>query len=443
MNREYLITDHPAKALAVFAFPMIIGNLFQQFYTMADQIIVGRFVSEDALAAVGASFSLTSVFIAVAIGGGVGASVMVSRYFGARDYARMRSSISTSLLTFLFVSILMGVLGILSGTDLMRWLNVPEKILGQAVLYLNIYFAGLPFLFLYNILSSMFNALGRSRIPLYLLIFSSLFNIVLDLVMVRQLGMGVAGVALATLIAQGISAVISFLIFRNVLKEYPGKENAPLFSAEELSRSLKIALPSILQQATINFGMVLVQSTVNLFGTEVIAGYAGASRVQNMCCVPMIAMGNAMSSYTAQNLGAKKIDRVIRGYRIGGYGMVGLFALILCILIQILKRWLAYLFLGDAGSALAVGTCVDYLRFTSFFYFFIGIKWATDGVLRGSGHMLMTVIANMANLAFRVIVAMVMAPRYGVQWVWYAVPIGWFVNWVISYAAYRTGKWKE
>ena len=187
MEKEYLLRERPLRALFLFALPMIVGNLFQQFYTMADSMVVGRYVSENALAAVGASYSLTNVFICVAIGGGAGASVLTSRYFGAREYDRMKGSISTALLSFLAVSLVLAALGLSLGREFMILLKTPEDILNMAVEYLNIYFCGLPFLFMYNVLSSMFNALGRSRIPLYLLIFSSVFNIVLDIWMVRSL----------------------------------------------------------------------------------------------------------------------------------------------------------------------------------------------------------------------------------------------------------------
>ena len=248
MEKEYLIREKPLKALLLFAFPMIIGNLFQQFYTMVDSVVVGRFVSENALAAVGASYSLTNVFISIAIGGGVGASVLVSRYFGARDYRRMKTSVSTALISFLVVSLALGGLGLLLGDQIMEVLNTPENIMEDAVTYLNIYFMGLPFLFMYNVLSAMFNALGKSRIPLYLLIFSSVFNVVLDLIMVCSFHMGVSGVAWATLIAQGISAVMAFLIFIREMRSYQSGEEIRWFDRREFGSMCRIALPSILQQ---------------------------------------------------------------------------------------------------------------------------------------------------------------------------------------------------
>ena len=210
MDKDYLIHKKPLAALLIFALPIIIGNFFQQTYTMADSAIVGRFVGEQALAAVGASYSLTNIFICVAIGGGMGASVIVSRYFGGKAYGKMKTAIYTACLSFLAVSILLGSVGLLFSKKILVLLNTPADVLDLAAEYLNIYFYGLPFLFMYNVFSSMFNALGKSRIPLFFLIFSSLFNIVLDLILVTRFGMGVAGVAWATWIAQGISAVFSF-----------------------------------------------------------------------------------------------------------------------------------------------------------------------------------------------------------------------------------------
>ena len=313
MDKEYLIQEKPLKALLFFAFPMIIGNLFQQFYTMADSVVVGRFVGENALAAVGASYSLTNVFISIAIGGGVGASVLTSRYFGARDYRKMKNSVSTALLSFLVVSLILGGTGLAFGREIMVLLNAPADILEDAVVYLNIYFLGLPFLFMYNVLSSMFNALGRSRIPLYLLIFSSVFNIVLDVIMVCSFHLGVAGVAWATLIAQGISAVLAFLIFLKEMKQFSGKGEQAWFDGREFAGMCRIALPSILQQSTVSIGMMLVQSVVNGFGAQMLAGYSAGMRIESICIVPMAAMGNVMSSYTAQNLGAGREDRVGKG----------------------------------------------------------------------------------------------------------------------------------
>ena len=442
MDKEYLIQEKPLKALLIFAFPMIIGNLFQQFYTMVDSVVVGRFVSEHALAAVGASYSLTNVFISIAIGGGVGASVLTSRYFGSREYRKMKTSVTTAMLSFLMVSLILGGIGLFFGQEIMKLLNTPENILEQATEYLNIYFLGLPFLFMYNILSAMFNALGRSKIPLYLLIFSSVFNIVLDVVFVREFHMGVAGVAWATLIAQGISAVVAFLLFVREMKQYQGEKGDTRFDKEEFSSMSRIALPSILQQSTVSIGMMLVQSVVNSFGAEMLAGFSAAMRIESICIVPMAAMGNVMSSFTAQNLGAGKQERVVKGYHTG-YGIVFGFGIILCVILEFFYQPLIGMFLGEEGTALAMSTGTDYLRFIGWFFAFIGLKMITDGLLRGAGDMKMFTVANLVNLSIRVIMAVTLAPVFGIAMVWYAVPVGWAANYVISFLEYRTGKWRK
>ena len=441
MKKEYLIEERPLKAMLVFAFPMIVGNLFQQFYTMVDSVIVGQFVGENALAAVGASYSLTNVFISIAIGGGVGASVLTSRYFGARDYRRMKESVYTALSAFLVVSILLGGVGLIFSRQILLALNTPVNILADATEYLNIYFIGLPFLFMYNVLSSMFNALGRSKIPLGLLIFSSLFNVGMDLYMVRALHMGVAGAAWATLIAQGISAVAAFVIFLRQMRGYRIEGKVSVFDLRTFSEMCRIALPSILQQSTVSIGMMLVQSVVNSFGSEVLAGYSAGSRIESIAVVPMSAMGNVMSSYTAQNLGAGRQGRVVTGYHTA-FGILAAFAAVICVILVPFAQPIIGLFLGEDGTALAMETGVSYLRFIGWFLMLIGMKMVTDGLLRGAGDMTMFTIANMVNLCIRVVISMTMAPRFGIGWVWYAVPVGWAANFIISYIEYRRGKWK-
>ena len=437
---EYLITDAPLKALTVFAMPMILGSFFQQVYNMADSIIVGQFVGSSALAAVGACAALTNVFICVALGAGVGAGVLVSRYFGARDYSKMKTIVSTSLISFLILSILLGVFGFGFSNIMMNALQTPADILDEAVLYLRVYFVGFPFLFMYNVLSAMFNALGKSRIPLYFLIFSSIFNVILDIIMVTKMDMGVAGVAWATLIAQGISAVLSFGVLLKNLKGLEGKQKT-LFDKMELAEMTRIAIPSILQQSTVSIGMMLVQSVVNGFGSEALAGFSAAMRIESICVVPMSAIGNAVSSFTAQNIGAERKDRVVMGLHAASK-MVIVCSVVICFFLEVFSHSMIMLFLGNEGTQIALFTGIGYLTFMGWFFCFIGFKMAVDGLLRGAGDMKMFTVANLVNLGIRVIIAVTCAPRFGIAMVWYAVPVGWFANWIISYAEYRTGKWK-
>ena len=511
MEKEYLLREKPLKALWLFALPMMVGNLFQQFYTMADSMIVGRFVGEDALAAIGASYALTNVFICIAIGGGVGAGVLTGRYFGAREYLRLRLCIRTALMTFLVLSLLLSAFGLLFCSAILRALHTPGNVLPMASAYLMIYFLGLPFLFLYNVLSAMFNALGRSRVPLYLLIFSSALNIGLDLCLVCGLELGIEGAAWATLAAQAISAVLSFLLFRRTLNQCTAPEpltdscdksiaesplrqsqdseipvhsmsdgiehhsalSITLFSLTELAAITRITLPSIFQQATVSIGAMLVQAVINPFGSQVLAGYAAASRLESFCIVPMSALGQAMSAYTSQNLGAAGkaivsteplsqahdtaqknlsspeadaetslhyIKRVRQGYR-AALALAGGFAVLLFIFLLLSARPLIASFLGPGGTNLALETGVQYLHFINFFFALIGLKMCTDGVLRGAADMGMFTLANLANLTFRVLFAAPLAPRFGAAFVWYAIPLGWLLNSLISGYEYRSGRW--
>lgn len=443
MNSRSMITGSPGKSLFFFALPMILGNLFQQFYNMADSIVVGRFVGEDALAAVGASYSFTTVFIMIAIGGGIGASVLTSQYLGAGHYREMKTSIYTSLFTFLGLSIVLAVAGFIFNPSILALLNTPENILGDAVLYLQIYFAGLPFLFMYNIISAIFNALGKSNIPLYLLIFSSALNVGLDLLMVCVFGMGVAGVAIATVIAQGVSVIGAFVILIKQLRKYETDEApVPRFDAQMLWRSTKIAIPSIIQQSIVSIGLLLVQSVVNSFGSSVLAGYSAGTRVQSIAIVPMIAIGNAVSTFTAQNLGAGQPERVYKGYRVS-FLMILAFAALTCVILTLFKVPIISVFVEGMTSGTAVETGSAYLGFVAWFVWALGFKATTDGVLRGSADVNVYMVANLINLAIRVFVANYFAPRIGVQAVWYAEPIGWAANFTISFIWFLTGNWKK
>ncbi len=447
MKQYDMLRDAPGKSLFFFALPMILGNLFQQFYNMVDSVIVGQCVGEDALAAVGASYSLTTVFIMIAIGGGIGASVITSQYLGAKEYGKMKTSIYTALISFAVVSIVLGIFGFIMCGHILRGLNTPGNILADAVLYLRIYFTGLPFLFMYNVLSSVLNALGNSRTPLYLLIFSSILNVFLDLFMVLVLGMGVAGVAVATVAAQGLSAVISFLLLMRTLggEAYGCGEEAEkrcCYSIRMLGSMVRIAIPSILQQSIVSIGMLLVQSVVNGFGSSVLAGYTSGIRIESICIVPMIATGNAVSTFTAQNLGAGDAMRVRKGYRTA-YGIVlGFGVLILAVLTAFHGQIIAS-FLGEDNGAAAFATGDAYLLFMRFFFLFIGMKAITDGVLKGAGDVFVFTLANLINLGIRVFISFRFAGIWGVEAVWYAVPMGWIANFVISFLWYLTGRWSR
>ena len=352
------------------------------------------------------------------------------------------------------------MIGLLGNRAILSGLNTPENILSDAVLYLEIYFLGLPFLFMYNILSSIFNALGNSRTPLYLLIFSSLLNIGMDLVMVRVFHLGVAGVAIATVIAQGLSAVISFCLLLRLLGTYRVETDAEASDAGErgvadadtaqrklydfsmLGNMIKVAIPSMVQQSIVSIGMLLVQSVVNGFGSSVLAGYTAGMRIESICIVPMIATGNAVSTFTAQNLGAGQPERVRRGY-LAGMRMVAAFAVLTCLILTIFHGPIINAFLEEGSDAAAFATGNAYLTFIAFFFVCIGMKAITDGVLRGAGDVVVFTLANLINLGIRVSFAFGFAGVIGVEAVWFAVPMGWTTNFVISFIRYLSGKWSQ
>ncbi|MCI8713951.1 MAG: MATE family efflux transporter [Ruminococcus sp.] len=436
-----LINGKPGQSMFLFALPMIAGNLFQQFYNMADSIIVGRFVGEDALAAVGASYSFTTVFIMVAIGGGMGASVLVSQYLGARKYGEMKTAVSTFLLAFAVFGTLLALFGFFANPTILKVLKTPDNIFADAVTYLQIYFVGLPFLFMYNILAANFNALGKSEIPLYLLIFSSVLNVFLDLVMVLVFHLGVAGVAIATVLAQGVSSLISFAVLLRKLKEY-GAKTGRLFDVGMFFGGLKIAIPSIVQQSIVSIGLLLTQSAVNVFGSSSVAGYSAGMRLESICIVPMIATGNAMSTFAAQNLGANKVERVREGYH-AAYRIIIGFAVLLLVISQLFYRPIVSLFVSETESAVAFSVGAACFRFEACFMCLIGFKSITDGILRAAGDVNVYMLANLVNLTLRVSVARLLSPVFGIEVIWYAVPLGWAVNYLISYTWYRTGHWKK
>ena len=252
--------------------------------------------------------------------------------------------------------------------------------------------------------------------------------------MVAGLGLGVFGAALATLIAQGISAVFSLLIFFSRMRRY--KSCFEWFDRHELRSMLRIAVPSVLQQSTVSIGMMIVQAVVNPFGTQALAGYSATMRVENVFSLIFVSIGNAVSPFVSQNLGAKKTERIKKGYH-AALVLDLCFAVLAFIVIETLHTQISSLFLGKDGTALAYQVSGDYMRWLGFFFIFMGIKMATDGVLRGLGIMRPFLAANMVNLAIRLSVALICAPRFGIAFVWLAVPAGWLANFLISYVALR------
>lgn len=434
-NNSYLITKNPLKGLLLFFIPIALGNVFQQLYNLVDASILGVFVSEEALAAAAASLSFTGIFLFIANGFGIGAGVIIGRYFGAENFKRMKIVIYTTLIFCLLLSLILGILGFSISRLVMILLKTPENILDQTCLYLHIYFLGMPFVFLYNSISAMFNALGKSKYPLFFLIFSSLLNIALDLIFVTVFHFGIAGVAYATVISQGVASVFSGLVFFYQLKAFKiGKTS--YFDFSELNKILGIALPSIFQQATISIGLMLIQSTINSFGSQALAGYSVGVRIEALGTAVVVANGASLSTFVAQNIGAEKIERIKKGY-ISANIIVIAFSLLFCLAVMLFKEEIIRICLGSNFSQRAHDIALEVLVYMSRVLCIMGFKHTADGVMRGLGHMKMFTIGNFINMVIRVLFSKLMAPVIGMQAVWISNPIGWSASLILCYLAYR------
>ncbi|MCM1106975.1 MAG: MATE family efflux transporter [Blautia sp.] len=440
-RRGSMTEGNPVRCMLAFAIPMILGNLFQQLYNIMDSVIVGKLVGADALAAVGASTAITMLFVMVAIGTGIGCSVVISQLFGAEQMEKMKTAISTALTAILVFSLVLSLLGRLLSRGILTLMGTPADIFGQALTYLNIYFYGFFFLFLYNAFSAVFNALGDSRKPLYFLLFSSVLNIGLDLLFVGTFRWGVAGAAWATLLAQAVSAVLSFIVLWVKLRHI-ASGSYQRFDGGMLLNMTRVAIPTIVQQSMVSIGMLLIQSVVNRFGSVFLAGYTAAVRIDGIAIVPMVNAGNAVSTFVAQNMGAKKPERAKQGYHIGFAMAVGIGALI-GVLLFFFGNAAVGAFMDAATDAASIKIGVQYLSVVSMFYFVMGAMNTTNAVLRGAGDMGWFMAITLVNLLVRVSLTYLFADVTAGMIIMWANPIGWSVGLAIGYFRYRQGKWKH
>ncbi len=435
MNKD-LTVGKPGTVLWKFCLPLFGSIIFQQLYNIADSLVAGKFIGENALAAVGNSYEVTLIFIAFAFGCNMGCSIIVSQLFGAKEYGRLKTAVSTASIFSGCLCVLLMLIGIFGCTPLLHLIKTPENVFADSQLYLDIYIWGLPFVFFYNIATGIFSALGDSKTPFYFLAVSSTANIAVDILFVKQFHMGVAGVAWATFLCQGISCVLAVLTVCIRLKKIHAAEKPQLFSFELLKKIITIAVPSILQQSFISVGNILIQSVINGFGASVMAGYSAAVKLNNMVITSFTTIGNGISNFSAQNLGAHKYGRIKEGFR-SGIKMVWCLCIPFCIAYICFGKHLLLLFM-QKNSAAALLSGRQFLWILSPFYFVVSTKLVADGILRGVSAMHRFMAATFTDLILRVVLAFVLsAQTKSAIGIWCAWPIGWTIAMVLSVYFYH------
>ena len=430
MNRD-LTVGKPERVLWQFCLPLFGSILFQQLYNIADSLVAGKFVGESALAAVGNSYEITLIFIAFAFGCNMGCSVVVSSFFGAKDYSRMKTAVSTAMIASALVCGLLMVFGLLGGGWLLRLIHTPQELMADSLLYLNIYVLGLPFVFFYNLSTGIFSAMGDSKTPFWFLAASSTANIAVDILFVTAFRMGVAGVAWATFLCQGVSCVLALAVIMRRLRKIETPERPARFNRIILQKFVRIAIPSVLQQSFISVGNIIIQSVINGFGGGVIAGYAAGVKLNNLVITSFTTLCNGISNYTAQNLGAGKRERIREGFR-AGIKIVWTLGLPLALLYFFAGEPLIRFFI-DQPSQTAIDTGITYLRILAPFYFVVSAKLVADGVLRGAELMNQFMIATFTDLILRVVLAVILSKTaLGATGIWCAWPIGWCTAAILS-----------
>ncbi|MCQ2507102.1 MAG: MATE family efflux transporter [Lachnospiraceae bacterium] len=441
MNKDLTI-GNPEKVLWKFCLPLFGSIIFQQLYNIADSFVAGRFIGEEALAAVGNSYEITLIFIAFAFGCNIGCSVITSRYFGGKDYENMKSAINTAMISSSAICLILMLTGTLGSSFLLKLINTPKELFDDSKLYLDIYVLGLPFVFFYNIATGIFSALGDSKTPFYFLSVSSISNIAIDILFVKQFHLGVSGVAFATFLCQGISCILAVSVVFFRLCKIKTEKKAPLFCFPLLKQFLTIAIPSILQQSFISIGNIIIQGVINGFGSGVIAGYSAGVKLNNLVVTSFTTLGNGISNYTSQNIGAHKLQRVKEGFKAGTK-----IVWYLCIPLSFLYLLFPHIFLGfflENPSAEALKSATLFLRILSPFYFVISVKLVADGILRGASMMNKFMIATFTDLILRVVLAFFLSKtQLGYIGIWTSWPIGWIAGTCISIYFYAKGPWKK
>ena len=441
MKNKDLTTGNPFKTLLLFSLPMLISVTLQQFYNICDSLIGGNLISDkgDSLSAINATYPITMIFLAIATGLGIGINIVIARYVGAKENKYVKEGIYTAL-----------IFGILLVTDLMlKAINVSDTYLNKASIYLKWYILGLAFLIIYNAVTNIFQALGKSNIPLYFLIFSTGLNILLDILfvnLINDVNLKIRGIAIATFISQGLASILSLTVLLIYIKKTNKEHVDVLFNKNILLKILPIAIPSIIQASIISFGQILIQSKVN--GLDInypgaVAGYGSSYKICYVIVNIYTMMSNAISTYTSQNAGAQKYDRITKGFKSG---------LLLCIILTIITTTIFLIMPDQLLSIFAskgdnkeyfLVTGRKFIYYVAPFFILLCIKIPCDGILKGSKDMRSFMIATFADLVVRVGLTYILEPFMGMDGIFISWPIGWAVGMILSVSFYFMGRWKK
>ncbi|MBN2669598.1 MAG: MATE family efflux transporter [Bacteroidales bacterium] len=438
--KEDLTVGKASRQIFKFALPMLVGNVFQQAYNLVDSAVVGRYIGKQALAAVGASFPIIFLLISLIIGVATGATIMIAQFYGAGKMDKIKLTNSTLMIFLMAAAVVISFIGITWTREIFKLIQLPEELMDQASIYLQVYLLGLVFFFGYNGIAAVLRGLGDSKTPLYFLIMATLINIGLDLLFVIVFGFGVEGTAYATIISQGIAfiAAIIYLHRRDDIIQFKFKDLK--FDKALYVQSIKIGLPSGLQATFVALGMTAVLGIVNTFGTDVVAGYSVAIRLDALATLPAMNFAAALTTFVGQNIGAGKMDRVNAGYR-STLLMSSIFSIVISIIFYFFGPDLMRLFTNQE-SVIKVG--VEYLIIVSSFYVIFSAMFANNAVLRGAGDTLIPMIITLIALwVVRVPASYFLSQKYGEVGIWWSLPLAWIIGLIFSYAYYKTGRWKR
>ena len=430
-----LTVGNPRKVLLLYALPLFGSNVFQQLYSVADSFVAGHFIGTEALGAVGNAFELILIYNCLSFGFSLAISVITAQYFGKKDIARLKSSVYTSLLSFGTVALAVMAVMMLLAPHLFGLINTPAALYADSLAYFNVYSLGFLFVVAYNAAQGIFSALGDSKTPFIFLVFSSVSNVILDIVFVTQFNMGITGTAWASLLCQGVSGIASLTLALVRLKKLECSETASLFSIPLLKELTSVALPSIAQQLFISIGNIILQSVVNVFGENATGGFAAVMKLNVVAIISMNSICNAMSNFAGQNSGAGKPQRIRQGVG-SAFFLNCIVALLFTGGFYLLAPQLVGLFITDGNQAAAeVG--ITFLHIVSPFYLILSFKQVLDGAMRGVRKMSFFVFSCLSEMFLRVVLAYPLSAWFGLNGVWMAWPCAWVISTVISIVLYR------